>query len=159
MSLKDFGSNTFYGAKYDDQFEHTFKTFTAIQAENKKGLFHLRPSIYWNRSMDRFELFRNAPEKYAFNYHRTDVYGVNLNAFFDWTLGRTAFGAELRHENLVSGNLGELSTVRNTFTEQTGTTPMVSTAQTFSLYWSTISFSIASHCLLASSLSKTARLT
>lgn len=107
MSLKDFGSNTFYGAKYDDQFEHTFKTFTAIQAENKKGLFHLRPSIYWNRSMDRFELFRNAPEKYAFNYHRTDVYGVNLNAFFDWTLGRTAFGAELRHENLVSGNLGE----------------------------------------------------
>ena len=107
MSLKDFGSNTFYGAKYDDQFEHTFKTFTAIQAENKKGLFHLRPSIYWNRSMDRFELFRNALEKYAFNYHRTDVYGVNLNAFFDWTLGRTAFGAELRHENLVSGNLGE----------------------------------------------------
>lgn len=107
MSLKDFGANTFYGAKYDDQFEHTFKTFTAIQAENKKGLFHLRPSIYWNRSMDRFELFRNAPEKYAFNYHRTDVYGVNLNAFFDWTLGRTAFGAELRHENLVSGNLGE----------------------------------------------------
>lgn len=65
MSLKDFGANTFYGAKYDDQFEHTFKTFTAIQAENKKGLFHLRPSIYWNRSMDRFELFRNAPEKYA----------------------------------------------------------------------------------------------
>ncbi len=62
MSLKDFGANTFYGAKYDDQFEHTFKTFTAIQAENKKGLFHLRPSIYWNRSMDRFELFRNAPE-------------------------------------------------------------------------------------------------
>lgn len=107
MSLKDFGANTFYGAKYDDQFEHTFKTFTAIQAENKKGLFHLRPSIYWNRSMDRFELFRNAPEKYAFNYHRTDVYGVNLNAYFDWTLGRTAFGAELRHENLVSGNLGE----------------------------------------------------
>lgn len=107
MSLKDFGANTFYGAKYDDQFEHTFKTFTAIQAENKKGLFHLRPSIYWNRSMDRFELFRNAPEKYAFNYHQTDVYGVNLNAFFDWTLGRTAFGAELRHENLVSGNLGE----------------------------------------------------
>lgn len=107
MSLKDFGANTFYGAKYDDQFEHTFKTFTAIQAENKKGLFHLRPSIYWNRSMDRFELFRNAPEKYAFNYHRTDVYGVNLNAYFDWTLGRTAFGTELRHENLVSGNLGE----------------------------------------------------
>lgn len=107
LSSKNFGSNTFYSSKFDDQFEHTFKTFTAIQAENKQGKFHIRPSIYWNRSMDRFELFRNAPEKYAFNYHRTDVYGVNLNAYFDWTLGRTAFGAELRNEDLVSTNLGE----------------------------------------------------
>ena len=100
MSVKDFGANTFYAAKYDDQFEHTFKTFTALQAENKQGKFHIRPSIYWNRSMDRFELFRGAPQKYAYNYHRTDVYGVNLNAYFDWSLGRTAFGAELRHEEL-----------------------------------------------------------
>ncbi|MGP1545840.1 MAG: TonB-dependent receptor [Prevotella intermedia] len=107
MSVKDFGANTFYAAKYDDQFEHTFKTFTALQAENKQGKFHIRPSIYWNRSMDRFELFRGAPQKYAYNYHRTDVYGVNLNAYFDWRLGRTAFGAELRHEELVSTNLGE----------------------------------------------------
>ena len=107
MSVKDFGANTFYAAKYDDQFEHTFKTFTALQAENKQGKFHIRPSIYWNRSTDRFELFRGAPQKYAYNYHRTDVYGVNLNAYFDWSLGRTAFGAELRHEELVSTNLGE----------------------------------------------------
>ena len=107
MSVKDFGANPFYGGKYDDQFEHTFKTFTALQAENKQGKFHIRPSIYWNRSMDRFELFRGAPQKYAYNYHRTDVYGVNLNAYFDWSLGRTAFGAELRHEELVSTNLGE----------------------------------------------------
>ena len=107
MSVKDFGANTFYAAKYDDQFEHTFKTFTALQAENKQGKFHIRSSIYWNRSMDRFELFRGAPQKYAYNYHRTDVYGVNLNAYFDWSLGRTAFGAELRHEELVSTNLGE----------------------------------------------------
>ena len=32
---------------------------------------------------------------------------MNLNAYFDWTLGRTAVGAELRNEDLVSGNLGE----------------------------------------------------
>ena len=107
MSVKDFGANTFYAAKYDDQFEHTFKTFTALQAENKQGLFHIRPSIYWNRSMDRFELFRGAPQKYAYNYHRTDVCGVNLNAYFDWCFGRTAFAAELRQEELVSTNLGE----------------------------------------------------
>ncbi len=107
LSVKDFGSNTFYGAKWDDQFEHTLKTYTAISAENKQGRLHLKPTIYWNRSMDRFELFRDAPDTYPFNYHRTDVYGVNLNGHFDWTLGRTAIGAELRNEDLVSGNLGE----------------------------------------------------
>jgi iron complex outermembrane receptor protein len=57
--------------------------------------------------MDRFELFRGAADKYPFNYHRTDVYGVNLNGYFDWLLGRTAIGAEIRDEDLVSTNLGE----------------------------------------------------
>ncbi|MBE6269384.1 MAG: TonB-dependent receptor [Prevotella ruminicola] len=107
LSVRDFGSNTFYGAKWDDQFEHTLKTYTAVSAENKQGFLHLKPTIYWNRSMDRFELFRDAPDIYPFNYHRTDVYGVNLNGHFDWALGRTAIGAELRNEDLVSGNLGE----------------------------------------------------
>ena len=107
LSSRGFGSNTFYGAKWDDQYEHTLKTYAAIQAENKQGAFHIKPSIYWNRSLDRFELFRDAPDIYPFNYHRTDVYGVNLNSYFDWILGRTAIGAELRNEDLISSNLGE----------------------------------------------------
>ncbi|MCI2087684.1 MAG: TonB-dependent receptor [Prevotella sp.] len=107
MSTKNWGSSTSYSSRFDDQFEHTFKTYTALQAENKTGIFHLKPSIYWNRTMDRFELFRGAADKYPFNYHRTDVYGVNLNGYFDWLLGRTAIGAEIRDEDLVSTNLGE----------------------------------------------------
>ena len=106
LSNKNFGSNTFYSAKFDDQFEHTFKLFTAIQAETK-GLFHFKPTIYWNRSHDRFELFRGSEDKVPFNYHRTDVFGINLNSYIDWSLGKTAFGAEFRNEDLVSGNLGE----------------------------------------------------
>ena len=107
ISAKDFGANTFYGAKWDDQYEHTLKTYTALSVENKNGRLHVRPAIYWNRNMDRYELFRNAEDKYPFNYHRTDIYGLNLNAYFDWTLGRTAFGAEIRNEDLVSTVLGE----------------------------------------------------
>ena len=42
-----------------------------------------------------------------YNYNRTDVCGLQLNSYFDWSLGRTAFGAEMRNENLVSTNLGE----------------------------------------------------
>lgn len=115
LSSRDFGSNTFYGTGSDDQFEHTFKTYTAVQAETKRGMFHFKPSMYWNRNMDRFEYFRGLdgvkPEGLsygvAYNYHRTDVYGVNLNSYFDWKLGRTAFSAELRNEDLVSTTLGE----------------------------------------------------
>lgn len=107
MSTKGFGSNTFYSAYSDEQYERTLKTYTAIQAENIQGKFHIRPSIYWNRNFDKWELFHQNPAAYPYNYHRTDIYGVNLNGYFDWKLGRTGFGAELRNEDLVSGNLGE----------------------------------------------------
>lgn len=107
LSLKDYGSNTFYSVRYDDQFEHTLKTTTALQAQTKRGGFHLRPAIYWNRNMDRFELIRGDESKVPFNYHRTDIFGANLNAWFDSPLGRTALGMELRYEDMVSTALGE----------------------------------------------------
>ena len=107
MSLKNFGSNTFYGYGSDDQFEHTFKAYTAVKAETQIGRVRLRPSFYWNRHQDRFEYFRGKQDRSVFNYTRTDVYGLNLNAWFDWLLGRTAFGAEIRNEDLISTSLGE----------------------------------------------------
>ena len=106
VSNKDFGSSTFYSAAFDDQFEHTLKTFAAIKSEGK-GLLHFSPALYWNHGEDRFELFRHAPEKYPFNYHKTDVAGVNLNFRIESRLGQTAFSAEARHERIVSTNLGE----------------------------------------------------
>ena len=107
LSTKGFGSNTFYSAKFDEQFEKTVKLNTALQGEVTAGNWHFRPAIYWNRNHDRFELIRDSEEKVPFNYHRTDVFGVNLNSYFDWLLGRTAFGAEFRNEDIVSTNLGE----------------------------------------------------
>lgn len=106
LSSKDWGSNRFY-AKYDEQFEHTFKTFAAVKGHNTKGFVTISPSIYWNHTNDRFELFRNNPDAYPFNYHKTDVYGLNLNNYFRWVGGTTAFGGEIRNEDLLSGNLGE----------------------------------------------------
>ena len=106
LSRKDFGSSTFYSAAFDDQFEHTLKTFVSIRSEGR-GKLHFTPAIYWNHGEDRFELFRGAPEKYPFNYHKTNVAGVNLNFRVESVLGRTAFGAEARREAIVSTNLGE----------------------------------------------------
>ena len=107
VSTKGFGSNTFYSAKFDEQYERTTKVFAALQGDVEAGMFHFHPSLYWNRSHDRFELIRGDESKVPFNHHRTDVFGLNLNSWFDWTLGRTAFGAEFRNEDIVSGNLGE----------------------------------------------------
>lgn len=107
VSNKDWGSNRFYAAAYDEQLEHTFKSFTAVKAHNVKGRLTISPSLYWNHTNDRFELFRDNPEAYPFNYHKTNVYGANLNNYFKWVGGTTAFGGEIRNEDLVSGNLGE----------------------------------------------------
>ncbi len=107
MSLRGWGSNTFYGISSDEQYEHTNKIYTALHAETKTGHFHFSPTIYWNRFSDRFEYFRNAPEKSPYNYNRMDIMGMNLNSYFDWILGRTSIGAECRNEDLKSGNLGE----------------------------------------------------
>ena len=107
---KGWGSSTFYASprwQADDQYEHTTKLFSAIQGETKHGRLHFNPSIYWNQNRDRYEGYRSQPEKMKYNYNRTDIYGVNLSSYFDWIAGRTAFGAELRNEDLVSGNLGE----------------------------------------------------
>ena len=107
---KGWGSSTFYASpkwQADDQYEHTTKLYSAIQAETKQGTFHLSGNIYWNQNQDRYEGYRGQPEKMKYNYNRTDVYGVSVSNYFDWVAGRTAFGAELRNEDLVSGNLGE----------------------------------------------------
>ena len=107
---KGWGSSTFYASpkwQADDQYEHTTKLYSAIQAETEQGMFHLSGNIYWNQNRDRYEGYRGQPEKMKYNYNRTDVYGVSLSNYFDWAAGRTAFGAELRNEDLVSGNLGE----------------------------------------------------
>ena len=107
---KGWGSSTSYASpkwQADDQYEHTTKVYSAIQGESKRGILRLSGNVYWNQNRDRYEGYRGLPDKMKFNYNRTDVYGISLSSYFDWAIGRTAFGAELRNEDLVSGNLGE----------------------------------------------------
>lgn len=108
FSNKGYGANTFYSAAYPNQYEHTRKYMISVQAETK-GKLHFTPIVYWNRGHDRFELFRsNAPSWYTnHNYHQTDVYGTNLNAYFTSSIGKTAFGTEFRNEGVLSNVLGQ----------------------------------------------------
>ena len=109
-SDRSFGANSFYTPAYPDQFEQVKTTFASVKWESSSKL-HFTPSIYWRRNQDRFELFRYpelTPSWYTgHNYHLTGVYGGNLNAWFNSLLGKTAFGAEFRSENIWSTVLGK----------------------------------------------------
>ena len=107
VSNKNYGSNTFYSARFDDQFEHTAKSFVALKAETKGAVLRFKPSLYWNYAFDRFELFRGNEKACPFNYHKTNVLGANLGAALTTVAGETSFGVELRSEGIVSTNLGE----------------------------------------------------
>uniref|UniRef100_UPI003216BB76 TonB-dependent receptor plug domain-containing protein n=1 Tax=uncultured Draconibacterium sp. TaxID=1573823 RepID=UPI003216BB76 len=123
LTQKGFGANSFYTPKYPNQFEETKTLFTSLKWEGK-GKLHLTPSVYYRRNQDRFELYRTdkykstsngfsvwgndtVPSWYkSHNYHLTNVYGANLNSWFKWELGKTAFGLEYRSEHIYSNTLG-----------------------------------------------------
>ena len=100
-SGKSYGANTFYSGSSNDQFESNDRILANVQLEIGKRL-HLRPSLYWIRTYDDYQWHRGTPT----NSHHSDVYGVRLNSWLQWAIGRTAFGAELRQEGIVSTSLG-----------------------------------------------------
>jgi len=107
-SGKAFGANSFYTPKFPNQFEETGTVFISAKWESNVR-FHLTPAVFWRRHSDTFMLFReNPPSWYSgHNYHLTNIYGANLNSWFRWAGGKTAFGAEYRSENIFSNVLGE----------------------------------------------------
>lgn len=106
---KGFGANSFYSARYPNQYEQTKTTFASLSFASKTKN-PLKSSVYWRRHHDRFELFRDkqgAASWYAnHNYHLTDVIGANINAVINSPFGKTAIGADLRSESIWSNVLG-----------------------------------------------------
>lgn len=107
---RNFGANTFYTPEYPNQYEDVQTNFISAKA-TFQGKVKFTPTIYYRRQTDRFELYRdmkNAQSWYKkHNNHVTDVYGVNLNTSFDWSLGKTAVGTDFRSENVLSNVLGK----------------------------------------------------
>lgn len=104
FSKKAYGANTFYSAAYPNQYERNERYLLSVGAETK-GKFHFTPQVYWNRTYDNFELIHN--ERFGENFHQTDVYGVKAGGYFHWPCGKTALNAEMRHEGILSTNLGQ----------------------------------------------------
>jgi iron complex outermembrane receptor protein len=107
-NLKKFGANSFYSAKYPNQFEQTETFFVNANCKIPK-LSNLGVNLYYRLHKDRFELFRSNPPSWykTHNYHLTQTYGVESKLQFNSCLGKTALGAEFRIESIKSNVLGE----------------------------------------------------
>lgn len=106
---KKFGANSFYTAKYPDQYEQT-ETFFANGSIKTNGKIQFSTQAYIRTNKDRFELFRSNPPSWYknHNYHFTVTSGAESNVRFNSFLGKTALGIEFRSERIMSNVLGEL---------------------------------------------------
>lgn len=111
LNDKKYGANTFYTAAYPNQFDDTRGIFLSVRGETG-GKLKVIPHIYWSRHFDEFQLIRegtpDVPDWYKdHNYHRSDVFGMNLNMQYASRWGITGFGGEFRNEGILSSVLGK----------------------------------------------------
>lgn len=106
---KAFGSQSFYTAKYPNQFEETQSALASLKYQSY-GAISTRTNVYWNLHSDRFELFRNnesAPAWYKnHNYHLTNVMGGNSKAIYQNKFGVSTLALDIRYEHIASNVLG-----------------------------------------------------
>lgn len=111
LNDKKQGANTFYSAAHPNQYDDTQGIFASIRGETGNRLKFI-PHLYWSRHYDEFQLYRDGtpdiPATYkGHNYHRSDVFGMNLNMQYTSRWGITSFGGELRNEGIMSSVLGK----------------------------------------------------
>ncbi|MDR0368798.1 MAG: TonB-dependent receptor [Bacteroidales bacterium] len=106
---KQFGANSFYSAKYKEQYEHIRTRFVGVDHTLTRKAWRVNTNLYLRQHFDRFELFRyESPSWYGgHNYHKTVLGGINLQAARNYNRGNTAIGLDYRQENIWSTNLGE----------------------------------------------------
>ncbi|EFM02753.1 TonB-dependent receptor plug domain-containing protein [Hoylesella marshii] len=111
ITSQDYGANTFYSAKYKNQYEETRRYMGSLGAtiHNLPAGIVVTPMIYGHRDYDHYQLIRGAVgASSGENYHQTDVYGASVNAYVDWLPGKTAIGADVRKERILSTAYGDL---------------------------------------------------
>jgi iron complex outermembrane receptor protein len=96
---KRYGANTFYSAAYPDQYESNGRFFASADVIGKlSDSFQFQVQPYWNLNTDHFQLIRGSGV--GENFHRTNVVGGKINGYFDWLLGKTSCGVEIRSESI-----------------------------------------------------------
>ncbi|MDH6253633.1 vitamin B12 transporter [Chryseobacterium sp. H1D6B] len=114
FSEKKFGANGFYSSPAaKDQYEEVQASIVSLAHQQTFGKLKLNSNVYWRRGQDMYLFNREKPEIYR-NMHIGNNVGGEVNTSYNWGLGTTGLGVELRKEFLASNNLGE----RNRFVSQ-----------------------------------------
>lgn len=109
ISSKDYGANTFYSARFPNQYEWTRRYIGSVSADIRPlSKLTISPMVYAHRDVDHYQLIKDSVgAKNGENYHRMDVYGASLNVNLDWLLGKTSVGADIRKEHILSTAYGD----------------------------------------------------
>lgn len=105
-----YGANTFYSAKYNNQYENATNLSNAlhISLHAADHRWEVAPVLYANNYRDHYQLIRGMEGASAGeNYHDLWTYGGGLNAYLNWLLGKTAVGFDIRKEQIYSTAYGE----------------------------------------------------
>ncbi|WP_126650532.1 TonB-dependent receptor plug domain-containing protein [Chryseobacterium aureum] len=114
FSEKKFGANGFYASKEaTKQYEETQASIVSVAHQQTFGKLKLNSNVYWRRGQDIYLYDRWNPGFYR-NMHIGNNVGGEVNSSYQWGLGTTGVGVELRKEFLASSNLGD----RNRFVSQ-----------------------------------------
>ncbi|MGE8525357.1 TonB-dependent receptor plug domain-containing protein [Chryseobacterium rhizosphaerae] len=106
FSEKKFGANGFYASKSaTEQYEETQASIVSLAHQQTFGKLKLNSNVYWRRGQDMYLYNRKNPSFYR-NMHIGNNVGGEVNSSYQWGLGTTGVGVELRKEFLVSSNLG-----------------------------------------------------
>jgi len=111
LSSTDFEANTFYSAKYNNQYETTRRFLASASAVWRPLAIDLtvRPRLSWHRDIDHYQLTRHQTgAENGENYHTADVATAGADITLRWKLGQTTVGAEYQDQSLWSTALGEL---------------------------------------------------
>ena len=110
IATQSYGANTFYSAKYNNQYEKTDHGLASLNLSlhDVAHTWEVTPTFYYNKFKDHYQLIRGkAGAAAGENYHNLDVWGGSLNANISWFLGKTAVGFDISKERIYSTALGE----------------------------------------------------
>lgn len=107
FSEKKFGANGFYASPLaTEQYEEVQASVISLAYQQAFGKLKLNSNVYWRRGQDMYLYDRQKPEGYR-NMHIGNNMGGEVNSTYQWELGTTGLGVELRKEFLASNNLGD----------------------------------------------------